>query len=200
MPDKNIPGSADSQKPGWAFKPEQSDNETQQSVANTPAPQQKAEKSAANTGEVSWTASEFIANHKSAGWYILLFAAIFVVAGLTFLFTNDWISSATIIFVGSLFAILAGKKPRQISYSLNNSGITIGEKFYPYDMFKSFTILHEGTIGCINLLPLKRFMPEISIYYPSDEENKIIDVLTVSLPNNQKAEQGFDKLMKKIRF
>jgi hypothetical protein len=102
--------------------------------------------------------------------------------------------------VGILFAILAGKQPRQLSYSLDTSGITIGEKFYSYEMFKSFTILEEGAIGCVNLLPLKRFMPELSIYYPPEEEEKILNVLTGSLPNDQKQEHSFDRLMKRIRF
>jgi hypothetical protein len=204
MDSKNS-GEGSKQKPGWTFKPGQDKDQTQQPQAqqppdNQPEDPQSAPKQAGSPQEVSWTASEFIANHKSAGWYLLLFLAIGAIAGLTFLFTGDWISSATIVIVGSLFAVLAGKKPRQLSYRLDSSGITVGDKFYPYHDFKSFTLLQEGSFGCINLLPLKRFMPELSIYYPPDEEEKILDVLTLSLPNDQKQEQGFDKLMRKIRF
>jgi hypothetical protein len=202
MPDEK-PDTAGGQKPGWTFKPGQTESESPEETRQDESQTEGGQNSPKNSGdaqEIAWTASEFIANHKNAGWYLVLFAVIGAVAGLTFVLTGDWVSSATIVVVGGLFAILAGKKPRQLSYRLDGGGITIGDKFYPYHDFKSFTILHEGTIGCINLLPLKRFMPELSIYYPPDEEKKILDVLTASLPNDQKEEHGFDRLMKKIRF
>ena len=185
--------TSDEQKTGWAFKPEQAED------SSAPAKKSSAPKNMQNQS-VSWTASEFVANHKTAGWYLALFIVIFAVAGLTFVLTGDWISSTTIVVVGSLFAVLAGRKPRQLGYQLDSKGITIGEKFYPFSMFKSFAIMEDGAIGCINLMPLKRFMPDISVYYPPEEENKIINVLTGSLPNDQREEHGFDRLMKKIRF
>jgi hypothetical protein len=213
-----MQNGSEEQKPGWTFKPDQpagqaptTEPATKQPTPQPSAPQQPTvqaspppapapQQPAKDSQEISWTASEFISNHKSPSWYITLLAFVSVVAGLTYVFTGDYISTGTIVIVGVLFAILAGKQPRQLSYSLDTSGITIGGKFYPYEMFKSFTILEEGAIGCINLLPLKRFMPELSVYYPPEEEEKIINVLTGSLPNDQKPEQSFDKLMKKIRF
>lgn len=203
--DSKNPQRGSEQKPGWTFKPgganeETAPKQTEQPAQNNQDAAPDRPKNQGESQEATWTASEFIANHKTAGWYMMLLAAIVVIAGLTFFLTGDWISSATIVIVGSLFAVLAGKKPRQLSYKVDSSGITIGGKFYPYHDFKSFTVLHEGSIGCINLLPLKRFMPELSIYYPPDEEEKILDVLSASLPNDQKAEQGFDRLMRKIRF
>jgi hypothetical protein len=150
--------------------------------------------------EVAWTASEFIAHHKSAGWFAGLFAAILAISGLAYVFTKDLISSVTILVAGLLFAMLANRKPRQLKYKLDSSGITIGPRVYPYNSFKSFAVLQEGAIGCVNLLPLKRFMPEISIYFPPEEGDKILDVLSSHLPHDQKEEHQFDRLMKRIKF
>lgn len=150
--------------------------------------------------EVVWTASEYIAHHKNTGWFFGLFAAILAIAGLAYIFTRDLISTATIIIAGLLFGILANKKPRQLKYKLDSQAVTIGQKAYPYNSFKSFAVLQEGAIGCVNLLPLKRFMPEISIYFPQEEGDKILDVLSSHLPHDQKEEHQFDRLMKKIRF
>jgi hypothetical protein len=199
----DSPNSPDKPQAGWTFKPEQSGDNPKE-----PAPSQPAEQTEQNPpGQksrqeqaVSWTASEFIANHKGVGWYIVLLASVAAIAILTLLITHDLISTITILVVGALFAMLAGKKPRQLSYKLDSSGITIGGKFYPYGAFKSFAIVDDGAIGCINFLPLKRFMPEISIYYPPEEEKQIIGVLSGSLPHDQRPEHGFDKLMKKIKF
>ena len=187
------------QKPGWAFRP---GNETEsESDFHPPSTEVPNETSPQNQAEsISWTASEFVDNHKTAGWYIKLMLAILAIAVLSYLLTRDLISASVIVVVGFLFAILASKKPRQMTYRIDNAGISIGNNTYPFHTFKSFAIVEEGAIGCINLLPLKRFMPELSIYYPPEEEAKIIDVLSASLPNDQRQEHSFDRLMKKIRF
>ncbi len=175
---------------GWTFKPEDSADKNAPPSSSKGKPIQP----------VSWTASEFIAHQKSPGWYLALLLTIVAVAGLALILTKDWVSSITILVVGILFAAIASKKPRQLSYQLNNEGITIGEKLYPYGMFKSFAVLRDGAIGCINLMPLKRFMPDLSIYYPPEEEENIVNALAASLPHDQREEHSFDRLMKKIRF
>jgi len=177
------------QQADWSFNP---DEVATSSSASTPNPLVHK--------EVSWSASEFIDHHKSAGWYYMLFLGTGVLTGVIYLLTKDLISVIVIAVVGLLFAILAGRKPRQLPYRIDSKGITIGDKFYVFSAFKSFALLREGAVGCINLLPLKRFMPEISIYFPPEEENKIVEILADSLPNEQRKEQGVDKLMKRLRF
>ena len=153
-----------------------------------------------NSEPVTWTASEFIAHHKDGGWYAMLLLGLVSLCGLIYIFTNDIISVATIAIVVVLYLVISKAKPRKRSYTINSQGISIDDKFYPFNDFKSFAITQEGAIGCINFLPLKRLLPEISIYFAPEDGPHIIDVLVNSLPNDQTKERSMDRLMKRLHF
>jgi hypothetical protein len=172
----------------WTFHPEETASKTE--------PHEKQD----THDPVTWTASEFVAHHKSAGWYFGLLAGTAAVTGLVYLFTRDAISAVSIGVVGILFAILSSKKPRQLSYAVDSRGIHIGDKLYPYGVFKSFSIQQEGVLGYISLLPLKRFMPEISVYFPPENGDEIVKILSNNLPYEHRQEQSIDRLMKRMRF
>jgi len=206
----------DAPQPGWTYKP--GDEEGDEQVAEgqpTPEEASKIISEAAKTSEavsnqeentqsssesVSWTASEFVANHKSVGWYIVFMLGLGLCGGLIYFLIHDLISVVVIGVAGLLFMILASRKPRQLTYKIDSQGVVIGDKFYPYNLFKSFGVGQEGVIGAIHLTPLKRFMPELSIYYPSDEEDKILDTLSEFLPHEKHEEAGVDRLLRKMRF
>jgi hypothetical protein len=175
-------------RPGWEFREE----------GQAPPQDQASQKTPHRA--VTWTASEFVAHQKDASWHLTLIAGVLILCGFTYIFTKDVISVITIFVVGILFAVLANKKPRELPYMIDTQGITIGDKFYPYALFKSFAINQEGAIAYINLMPLKRFMPERAIYYPPEDEAEILSILADYLPHDQRKEQGVDRLMKRLRF
>jgi hypothetical protein len=76
----------------------------------------------------------------------------------------------------------------------------IGQKFYDWGMFKSFSVIEEDAINSIYLTPLKRFMPAISVYYSPDDEEKILTTISNYLPHEERARDFIDKLMHRIRF
>ena len=176
----------DPKKPSWSFKPEEKPASSKKELNPPP--------------EVKWAASEFIHHHKSFGWYFSLLGGIALLCGLIYVFTKDIISIAATAIVGLLFAVLASRKPRELPYQINERGITIGQKLYPYSLFKSFAIAQEGAFGSINLMPLKRFMPELAIHFPTDQETKIVEILAFYLPQEEHQEHSVDKLMKHLRF
>lgn len=149
---------------------------------------------------VTWTASEFIAHHKDASWYAMLFGGFIVLAGLVYFSTKDELSIIFIAVALILFVIIGARKPQQRTYSVDNRGVTIDHKFYSYDSFKSFAILNEGAIGSVVFMPLQRFTPELTIYFAPDDGERILDVLAASLPNDQRREKAVDRLMKRMRF
>ncbi len=149
---------------------------------------------------VSWTGSEFIANEKNGKWFIVFFTALVLVVAAVFILTRDYISTISIALVGGLFAFLANNKPRQLAYKIDNSGINIGSKFYPFEQFKSFSLAREDAIEYVNLMPLKRFMPDVSIYFPPEETEKIVTILSDHLPHHDTGERQIDKLAKRLRF
>jgi hypothetical protein len=186
--------SNDTEEAKWSYSPEGG------------APARPDMSSGRQTGEspreqsVSWTASEFIDKHKSGGWYLAFFLGLAMLSGLIFIFTRDYISAGAIVLAGVIFVILTKKKPQQLPYEVNNKGLKIGNRFYQYGDFKSFGLAQEGGIKSINFVPLKRFMPEISIYFPPEQEVVIIGILAQHLPHDVHVEKTMDKLARKLHF
>jgi len=161
----------------------------------------QAQQRPATSGEpVSWTASEFIAHQKNASWYGLLVVGALVASALVFLLTKDKISVAMIVIVAITFGAFASRQPRVLQYQLNEGGLNIGDKFYPYALFKSFAVIQEDGLESISLIPLKRFMPILSIYFAPDDADKIVNMLGDYLPHEDRQADAIDRLMRRLRF
>jgi hypothetical protein len=105
-----------------------------------------------------------------------------------------------VVAVVGVLAVVASRPPRTLSYKLDNYGVHIGQKSFPYANFKSFSVIDEGAISAINLLPLKRFLPPISVYYDPKDEDKIAAIISDYLPFEEHKEDLVDQLVRKIRF
>ena len=150
--------------------------------------------------EVTWTASEFIARHKGITWYLVLVLGAVVASALIYLLTRDFITVGAVVGAVVLFGVAAARKPRVLTYHMNESGLAIGEKFYPYTLFKSFSVMEEDAFSSIMLLPLKRFMPPLSLYYEPGDEEHIVAILAHYLPMENRPADAVDRLMKHVRF
>ncbi|HVX24559.1 MAG TPA: hypothetical protein VG992_04445 [Candidatus Saccharimonadales bacterium] len=153
-----------------------------------------------NTETISWTASEFVAHQKSAGWYSLLFVAALVLAALAFLLTKDYITPVIVMFVAIIFGLAAARQPRELPYQLDGHGLTIGQRFYSYTSFRSFAVVAEGAFSSITFMPLKRFAPLTSIYFAPEDEEKIVKLLADRLPMTEHHLDAVDRMLRRIRF
>lgn len=152
-------------------------------------------------GSVEWTASEYIAHQKGANWYVLLAVVTAMAAALVYLITSgDKVAVAVVALAALIFGVYAGRQPREQHYAIHEVGVTIGGKTYPFHDFKSFSVVDEGAFSSISFMPLKRFMPIISIYYAPEDEDKIISTLSQYLPIENRRRDLIDQFMKKIRF
>lgn len=153
-----------------------------------------------STEAVTWTASEYIAHEKSAGWYVQLAAVALLISAAVYWLTHDSISAGVVI-IGALFlAIYGGRQPRQLTYRLDAGGLIIGSKRFAFTEFRSFAVADEGAFSSIVLMPLKRFAPLTTIYYAPQDEDKILAVLEAHLPLEEHKPDPVDKLMRRIRF
>ncbi|MEK7152670.1 MAG: hypothetical protein AAB834_01875 [Patescibacteria group bacterium] len=177
---------------GWQYKPE--------APSSPPAYDTSAPATDPSQEEIVWSASEFVSHDKGIGWYSLLALAAAALAGAVYFLTQDLVSVCIIIVVALLLGIAAIRKPRVLNYQVNGSGLTIGQKFYGYQEFKSFSIMEEGAFSSIMFLPLRRFMPSISIYYDPEDEAQIVTVLSHYLPMEARSHDVIDNLIRRIRF
>lgn len=186
---------SDSQPPdGWAFRVEEGQ------ASQTQSSQEVHPKDSQPTDPIAWTGSEFIAKHKDFAWYAGLTLFIAVVCVVIYFVSKDILSVVTIAVMGVLFGIIAGRKPRELQYQIDNYGLQVGQRRYLFSDFKSFSLQRDGAIGYVNLFPLKRLHTELTIYYAPEDEKRIFDALALHIPNEQRDESMVEKLIKKIRF
>lgn len=151
-------------------------------------------------GAVTWTASEFVAHHKSGPWYTGLGAVAIVIAVVVWLLTRDIFVSATVIVGITLLGIYGSRRPRQESYMLDERGLSIGRRHYSYYEFRSFSIAAEGAFTAIEFAPLKRLATYITVYYDPADEDRIVNLLNRHLPMEPPRNDLTDQLMRRISF
>lgn len=151
-------------------------------------------------GAISWTAQEFIEHAHEPAWYAGLVATTVVLAAVVYFITKDYFATGTIAVLGFIVGFSAGHKPRQMQYEINGTGLSIGPKTYPYNHFKSFSVINEGELSSINLLPIKRFMPIVPAYFAPADEEKITKGLGAYLPYEQREMDKIDQLSRRLRF
>lgn len=150
---------------------------------------------------VTWTASEYIAHHKSPLWYGGFALSVLIVAAVVFFVSGrDILSTVAVVLVSVVFAIYAGRPPRVQEYKLSEAGVTIGQRTYAFADIKSFSLIEEGPFMSINFMPMKRFMPMLSIYFDPADEDKIVAFLTNYLPVEHRKKDLIDHIMGKVKF
>ena len=75
------------------------------------------------------------------------------------------------------------RPPRTLTYALSpKQGLYVGEQLYSFDSFKAFGLIQDGEHHSIMLIPRKRFAPGVSVYFPEDAGERIVDILGQRLP------------------
>ena len=187
-PQQGLPQQApvtDTSEAGWNFEPGAT---SEQSFA----PLQPA--------TVSWTASEYIAHTKSTAWFAALGLGLVILSVITYLLTRDFIPVAAITVAIISFGFFAGHTPRVLEYVIDDRGIHIGPKTYPYSDFKSFDLTEEGSLPSLQLMPLKRFMPPITLFYEDAQEDEILDTIALYLPHQEQVPGIIEHVTKRMRF
>lgn len=148
---------------------------------------------------VSWEASEYILHHKDTGWFVILGSVSVALAVLLYFVVDIW-AAIVVIMMSVTIIVYAQRKPEVLNYSLTTEGLSIGNKNYTFSQFKSFNILHDGGVESIEFMPLKRFMPGISIYFDTAHKDQIIDILSLQLPHEDKEPDFVDRIARRLRF
>lgn len=185
----------------WQYKPDQPSQPGQTFDSPVPVSTPASKESTPGAkGPVSWSASEYIDHTHGIGWYaVLAVGTIGLGVGIYFL-TKDYFAAGVIAILGVIVGVFAARKPKEITYDISSSGIKVGEKSYNYSQFKSFSLIREGSLSSINLLPLKKFMPPISAYFPPNDEQRIVNSLGNYLPYEERKMDGVDRLTRRLRL
>jgi hypothetical protein len=172
---------------------------TQETVA-TYAPEGEDSAQPEKLAPISWQASEFIHHEKNTMWFVALVAVATALLLLDIFLIKSWTFGALIVVMAVSAAVVARRPPRVIDYSLSLQGVRIDDKLFSFHDFRAFGVVQEGAFYSIRLVPNKRFMPMVSVYFPSEQGEQIVDMIGSMLPMENIERDAIDKLVEKIRF
>ncbi len=148
---------------------------------------------------IRWEAQEYIQREKHAGWYICLGLICAVGAFLAFFF-KFWSFGVLIIVSALALVVYSVRPPRVLKYKLNSKGLTEGEKLYAFSDYRAFSVRQEGEICSIIMIPRKRFGMKVTIYFPKEKGEQIVDVLGGRLPMEETKLDFLDRVVAFLRI
>lgn len=152
-------------------------------------------------GTITWMAEEYIPTEKGPWWFVVFGLIVIGLIAVDYFFLRSWTFSILVVVMATTVIVLAKRPPRQITYALSSSqGLSVGEKNYKLEEFKAFGVLQDDEELSIMLIPVKRFAPGVSVYFPEEAGEKIVDILGQSLPMEPLKLDFIDKLVRKIRL
>ena len=149
---------------------------------------------------VSWTATEYIDHQQGPVWFVGLAVATAAIGAGVYFLAHDLAGAIIVALLGTTVGIFASRKPRQLAYELSDGGIKIGAKNYGFGGFKSFSIIQDGGMVSLDLNPVKRFMPPISVYFGPNEHEKIMAILEDRLPFEERNLDPIEQLTRRLHF
>lgn len=149
---------------------------------------------------VRWQAYEYIHREKNVLWYVV-FAVVTVLLIMTALFLLHSFTFVILIPVMAAALLVYNRRPAHpLDYTLSRQGLHVGDRLYGFGEFKSFTVIHGDDEYSIMLVPVKRFRPGVSIYFPEDSGEAIVDALAARLPMEEAHLDVIDRVIRKLRI
>jgi hypothetical protein len=150
---------------------------------------------------LSWQAYEYDSEHKSVDWYWAISIIAVSLCVLLVFFGN--LLMAAVVLLGALAAALqAHRGPHMANYEINQRGVIINDRLYPYVNLESFWIDHHTRTPKVLIRSEKLFMTFLSLPLPGnhDDEELIRQFLLQHLPEVEHREPFLQKLLEHIGF
>lgn len=149
---------------------------------------------------LTWEASEYVMHSKSSAWFIGLGVITLALAALLWFALHDYLAIVVLLLMAVAVIVYAVRRPHTLQYSISDDDIVVGHREFHYDEFRSFSIMKEGGLYSVVLLPTKRFAPAISIYFPEEHAEIITELLSRHLPHEEREPDIIDRITQSLRF
>jgi hypothetical protein len=159
--------------------------------------------------KLEWSALEYEEKERSPDWFWAL-GVIIVASSLTAIIYGNYFFALLIVLSGVLLWFFAIRRPDIIYYELNDQGLKIRTRLYPYENIKSFFVQINSPIrkvGEPELKPLlfikseRLFMPIISVPIEEPSAEKIHNMMIAhNVPEEEMREHISEKIMEFLGF
>lgn len=196
---ENEPESGSDEVPKM-YAPDATDD-SEPELIQEPASDSGPKKPAASEVVVHWDATEIIDVQKNPLWYIAFAIVVIAFIAADLFFIKSYTFSALVIVMAVAAVIHSILPPKTIHYTLSgDQGLYVGEKLYHFSEFKSFGLIFDRGHHSIMLIPVKRFALDVSVYFPEEAGEKIVDIFGSRLPMQDVKLDAIDVIVRKLRL
>lgn len=150
---------------------------------------------------ITWSAQEYIHTDKSPVWFVLFSLVVLGFVALDIFLLKSWTFSILVFVMAVAIIVYIRRPPRTLTYALSPAqGLYVGERLYHFDEFRAFGLIQDGEHHSIMLIPRKRFSPGVSVYFPEDAGERIVDILGQRLPMENLKLDLVDIVVRKLRL
>lgn len=148
---------------------------------------------------VLWQDIEYIQHDQGPIWYVG-FVAVVIILIIGAVLLQAWTFIPLIIVMAVALVIYTHRPARQLQYSWSGKGLTINDQLHPAGEFRSFGVIQDGAHNAIIFIPVKRFRPGLTVYFPAEVGEQLVDAVGAYLPMEELHLDAFDKIIRKLRI
>lgn len=156
--------------------------------------------SESNIEPVRWQAQEYIQHDKGRMWFVVFAAAFLALMAIAVFLIKSITFNILVPVMAMALYVYVNRPPRVIDYTLSRKGLHINDTLYPFSDFKGFGVIHDGKEFSVLLLPVKRFKLGVSVYFPEEAGEAIVDMLGARLPMQELQLDVVDRIVRKLRI
>lgn len=152
-----------------------------------------------------WSALEYEEKDRSPDWFWAL-GVIIVTGSIAAIIFGNYFFAALLIISGLLLGFFARKKPEMVTYELNERGLKIRSRLYPYENIKSFWVQlgkspGSGVKPILFIHSERAFMPIISIPIDETIAEDIYNIfMSQNIPEEEMREHPSERIMEVLGF
>ena len=151
---------------------------------------------------LEWSALEYEERERSTDWFWALGVIVFAGSASAVIY-NNYFFATIIIISGILLGFFAKKKPDMVFCELNEQGLKIRNRLYPYENIKSFWVQKsKNAVGLSQLKPIlfiksdRIVMPIITVPIEESHTEEIRSImLELNVTEEEMKEHPSEKIM-----
>jgi hypothetical protein len=190
QPERPNPPISESPNPAPAVAPDEPSS----------APDETSPARPGETAPVQWQAPEYIQTPRSPLWFVGFWLCVILLMAIAAFLIKSWSFAILVPAMAAALMIYSHRPPRQLNYVLSGKGLYINDKLHPMNEFRTFGILQEESLPALMLIPMKRFRPGLTVYFPADQGEAIVDLLGARIPMQDLHLDAFDRVVRKLRM
>jgi hypothetical protein len=149
---------------------------------------------------IQWQSPEYVQEQRSPWWFIGFWAAAVLLMVLAAFVIRSWSFALLVPAMAAALMIYSHRPPRTLTYILSEKGLYINEKLHPLGEFRSFGVVREESIPSLMLIPVKRFRPGLTVHFPAESGEAIVDMLGSRIPMQDLRLDVFDRVIRRLHL